>query len=182
MIRIAPTCVAVALLATAAAAEGEEAKIEAALSAAPPQLRDDVTVRDLDGTLLREGDGDYVCMPAPEGFAGAMCLDEPWMNWFAAYQAQEDFTPARIGISYMLAGDSPGGGASNIDPYATEPTADNDWVVEGPHVMIIVPDDAILEGLPETPATDGPYVMWPDTPYAHIMLPVDVRPEQRPVD
>ncbi|NBB71138.1 MAG: hypothetical protein GVY33_12595 [Alphaproteobacteria bacterium] len=182
MIRLAPTAIALALLATTAAAEAEEATIEEALSAAPPQLRDEVTVRDLDGTLLREGDGDFVCMPAPAGFAGPMCLDGPWMNWFQAYQAQEDFTPSRIGISYMLAGDTPDGGASNIDPYARTPTADNDWVVEGPHVMIIVPDDAILEGLPETPATDGPYVMWPDTPYAHIMLPVDARAEQRAIE
>jgi hypothetical protein len=36
--------------------------------------------------------------------------------------------------------------------------------------MIIVPDDSILDGLPVTPDTDGPYVMYPDTPYAHIML------------
>lgn len=182
MTRIAPIGTALALLATTAAAQAQEAEIEEALSAAPPQLRDEVTVRDLDGTLLRDGNGDFVRMPAPDGFAGPMCVDGPWMNWFAAYQAQEDFDPTRIGISYMLAGDTTAGGASNIDPYARTPGADNDWVVEGPHVMIIVPDDAILEGLPETPTTDGPYVMWPDTPYAHIMLPVAARPEQRAID
>ncbi len=121
-------------------------------------------------------------MPGPEGFAGPMCMDKPWREWFKAYQNQEDFTPSRIGISYMLAGDSPQGGASNIAPYDMEPTAENDWVVEGPHVMIIVPDDSILDGLPITPDTDGPYVMWPDTPYAHIMLPVDERPGQRAVN
>ncbi|SDY95052.1 hypothetical protein [Citreimonas salinaria] len=163
-----------------ASAQSEETKIEEALSAAPKQLKDEVTVRDLDGTLLREGEGAFTCMPAPEAFAGPMCLDEPWMGWFEAYQARQDFTPDRIGIAYMLAGDSPGGGASNTEPYAEGPTAENDWVVEGPHVMIIVPDDAILQGLPVTPRTDGPYVMYPDTPYAHIMLPVDERPEQRP--
>ncbi len=48
--------------------------------------------------------------------------------------------------------------------------------------MIIVPDDAILDGLPITPDTDEPYVMYPDTPYAHIMLPVDERPAQRPIE
>jgi len=180
---IAPIFTAItgtALLATAAWAQSDQAKIEEALSAAPPQLRDDATVRDLDGTLLREGDGVFTCMPAPEAFAGPMCLDEAWMSWFEAYQQKADFTPPRIGIAYMLAGDSPGGGASNIEPYAEGPTAENDWVVEGPHVMIIVPDDATLDGLPITPDTDGPYVMYPDTPYAHIMLPVDERPEQRP--
>ena len=70
--------------------------------------------------------------------------------------------------------------ASNINPFDSEPAADNDWVVEGPHVMIIVPDQSVLEGLPITPDTDERYVMWSGTDYAHIMLPVDVRPEQRP--
>ncbi|MEY8840936.1 hypothetical protein AB9K41_18070 [Cribrihabitans sp. XS_ASV171] len=179
-IPFAMTGFAAGLLATPALAQSEQARIEEALSAAPPQLRDEVTVRDLDGTLLREGDAAFTCMPAPEAFAGPMCLDAPWMGWFEAYRAKEDYTPDRIGIAYMLAGDSPGGGASNIEPYAEGPTAKNDWVVEGPHVMLIVPDDALLAGLPVTPDTDGPYVMYPDTPYAHVMLPVEERPEQRP--
>src|SRR6056297_2169142 len=110
--------VTMALLANSAVAQSEQGKIEEALSAAPPQLRDEVTVRDLDGTLLREGDAAFTCMPAPEAFAGPMCLDEAWMGWFEAYQAQDDFTPDRIGIAYMLAGDSLDGGASNIEPYA----------------------------------------------------------------
>jgi len=176
------TLTAALLMAHSAAAQSDQAKMEEALSAAPPQLRDEVTVRALDGTLLREGDGTFTCMPAPEGFAGPMCLDQPWMRWFEAYQNQEDFSPDRIGIAYMLAGDSPGGGASNIYPYAEGPTPANDWVVEGPHVMIIVPDDSVLEGLPVQPDTDRPYVMYPDTPYAHIMLPVEERSAQRPVD
>lgn len=183
MTRIAPiftTVTAALLVANVAAAQSDQAMIDEALSAAPPQLQDEVTVRALDGTLLREGNDAFVCMPAPEAFAGPMCLDQAWMGWFEAYQNQEDFTPDRIGIAYMLAGDSPGGGASNTAPYAEGPTPENDWVVEGPHVMIIVPDDAILEGLPVTPDTNGPYVMYPDTPYAHIMLPVDERPKQRP--
>lgn len=185
MIRITSiflTATAALLAANSAAARSEQAKLDEALSAAPPQLRDEVTVRTLDGKLLREGSDTYTCMPAPEAFAGPMCLDQAWMGWFEAYQKQEDFTPDRIGIAYMLAGDSPGGGASNTEPYAKGPTPENDWVVEGPHVMIIVPDDAILDGLPVTPDTDEPYVMYPDTPYAHIMLPVDERPAQRPVE
>jgi hypothetical protein len=77
----------------------------------------------------------------------------------------------------MLAGDA--AGASNIDPFATEPTADNDWVVEGPHIMVIVPDAAQLAGLPDKPREDGAYLMWAGTPYVHIMIPVGPRPQQR---
>ncbi len=171
--------VAPLLAASAAVAQSPEATIQEALTAAPPQLKDSVTVRDLEGNLLREGDGAFTCYPAPEGIAGPMCLDEEWQRWMAAWQAREPFTASRIGISYMMAGDSPSGGASNIDPYATEPTADNEWVVEGPHVMIIVPDGQDLEGLTTSLDTKGPYVMWRGTPYEHIMLPVDHRQSQR---
>ncbi len=69
----------------------------------------------------------------------------------------------------MLAGEGDAIGVSNTDPYATEPTADNDWVKEGPHLMILMPDPATLEGLSTDPA-DPVYVMWKGTPYAHIMV------------
>jgi len=34
-----------------------------------------------------------------------------------------------------------------------------------------------LEGLTDDPYAGGPYVMWKDTPYAHIMIPLA---EERP--
>jgi hypothetical protein len=44
-------------------------------------------------------------------------------------------------------------------------------VKEGPHLMIAVPDRAMLEGLSTDPS-DPVYVMWKDTPYAHIMVKI----------
>jgi hypothetical protein len=38
--------------------------------------------------------------------------------------------------------------------------------------MVIVPDLALLEGIPTDPKTGGPFIMWKGTPYAHIMVPV----------
>ena len=69
----------------------------------------------------------------------------------------------------MLAGEP---GASNIDPYATEETSDNEWVVEGSHFMILIPDPAMLEGISTDSKNGGPYVMWKGTPYAHIIVPL----------
>lgn len=159
-----------------------QALIEEALSAAPPQVAGKATVIDLEGNVLREGSGEYTCLPAPPGFGGPMCHDEQFMAWMQAMMNGEPEPPTTaMGTSYMLAGDSPKGGASNIDPAARTPTADNQWVVEGPHVMVIMPDPASLKGLPTTPQANGPYVMWPDSPYAHIMWPVAERPKQRPV-
>jgi hypothetical protein len=39
--------------------------------------------------------------------------------------------------------------------------------------MVITPDAAALSALPTDPAGGGPWVMWPGTPYAHIMVPVE---------
>ena len=170
------------VMAQPAIADDRDAMIEAALSAAPPQVAETAEVRDLQGNVLRAGSGSYTCFPPPEGIAGPMCMDGPFLAWMNAWMNGEEPQVDRIGLSYMLAGDSPTGGASNTDPAATTPTADNHWVVEGPHVMVIVPDQSILEGLPTTPVPDGPYVMWSGTPYAHVMWPVAPRGEQRPVE
>ena len=93
------------------------------------------------------------------------------MRWADAWENRKDFSATTLGISYMLAGD---GGASNIDPYAVEPTDDNEWIREGAHLMILAPA-ALLEGFPTDPHNGGPYVMWKGTPYAHLMVPVGPR-------
>ncbi len=153
--------------------------IRSALSAAPPTLRDTVKVMDFNGNVLRDGPPGFTCLPAPPNLAGPMCLDEVWMAWLDAWSKRQPFTPSRVGLAYMLAGDSRDGGASNINPFDTQPTANNDWMVEGPHVMMLVPDPALLEALPAAHHGGGPYVMWKGTPYAHVMIPVGERPQQR---
>ncbi len=109
--------------------------------------------------------------PQLEGIA-PMCMDGPWMEWADAWMNKKPFQAKALGISYMLAGD---GGASNTDPFAEGMTDDNQWIVEGPHLMIITPDQALLDSLPTDPSYGGPYVMWKGTPYAHIMIPVGAR-------
>jgi len=78
--------------------------------------------------------------------------------------------PDELGLTYMLSGDK---GASNTDPSADKKTADNHWVVTGPHVMIIGPGAKSL-GLSEAADADPskPYMMWAGTPYEHAMIPV----------
>ncbi|PWE16432.1 hypothetical protein DDZ18_13520 [Marinicauda salina] len=155
----------------AAQEEDADAKIASAMSAAPAVISADATIMDHDGTVLREGDNGWTCFPETAAL-GAMCNEAHWNEMIGALMAQEDFTASEFSVSYMLAGDGAAPGVSNIDPYATEPTEDNDWVREGPHLMIIVPDPAMLEGMSTDPA-DPVYVMWKDTPYAHIMVRVE---------
>ena len=159
-----------ALSASAAFADDRQAMIADAVSAAPNTITASATVMDWSGNTLQKGSNGYTCFPTPPNLNGTapMCLDKPWMAWADAWMNKKPFKANAVGTAYMLAGD---GGASNIDPFAKGPTPDNDWVVEGPHLMVIVPDPAALEGISTDPKNGGPYVMWKGTPYAHIMVP-----------
>ena len=149
------------------------AMIDDALNAAWPGMAEGATVTDWEGNVLREGSNGYVCLPTPPMLDGKapMCMDSVWMEWANAWSSKGDYTATSMGISYMLGGD---GGASNVDPYAEGPTADNEWIVEGPHLMIIAPAE-LLERFPTDPDNGGPYVMWKGTPYAHLMVPIGAR-------
>ncbi len=154
----------------AAMADDRQALIDDAISAAPNTIARNATIMDWAGNALRKGSNGYTCFPTPPNLKGTapMCMDGPWMAWADAWMNKKPFKASAVGTAYMLAGD---GGASNIDPYAKGPTADNQWVVEGPHLMIITPDAAALDAIPTDPKNGGPYVMWKGTPYAHIMVP-----------
>ena len=69
----------------------------------------------------------------------------------------------------MLTSDVEG---SIVAPTEQGPTPTNQWHHAGPHVMVAFPDPKLLEGLPTKPSAYGPYVMFPGTPIAHVMLPV----------
>jgi hypothetical protein len=175
-------CLAFGAVLPALGAEPDnEALIRDALRAAPPAVASTASVMDWDHKILKQGSGAYTCMPSDPGTRAKggynpMCLDQPWMAWLDAYVGKKPFQTDRTGIAYMLAGDT---GASNIDPYAKGPTADNQWVAEGPHIMVLFPSPAQLEGLSTDPDRGGAYVMWKGTPYAHVMVPVAARPPAR---
>lgn len=167
---------AISPLAVASDHSDKQALIDEALTAAPPTIADSVTVMDWEGNVLREGDGEYTCYPTPpqmkEIGSAPMCFDEVWQAWGDAWMNEKPFEADRVGVAYMLAGDT---GSSNVDPYAEGPTEDNEWIVEGPHLMVLAPR-AQFEGLSTDPSSGGAYVMWKGTPYAHIMIPVGARP------
>jgi len=141
-----------------------------ALSAAPPAVAKGAGVARLDkdgnAQTLRESKNGFTCLVMA---GNIMCADANSMAFFAATMKKQT-PPDKLGITYMLRGDQ---GASNTDPSATKKTADNHWVVTGPHMMIV--GAAVKDlGLPNSADADPtkPYVMWPNTPYAHAMIPV----------
>ncbi len=151
-------------------------KIANAMSAAPASIANGATVSDWDGTMLRKGTNAWTCMPDNPDTPGndPMCLDAPWLAWAHAWMNKQKPEYSTMGFGYMLAGSSP---ESNTDPYATGPTPTNQWISESiPHIMIIVPDHRMLEGLTTDPHNGGPWVMWKGTPYVHIMVPTTKKP------
>jgi hypothetical protein len=164
--------------AAAAVSTDDQARIANAMSAAPTAISRDATILDWPVTpggemrQLRAGPNGWVCLPDRPDTQGndPMCMDEPWMSFMHAVMTRTAPRIDRLGISYMIA--EGGVYASNTDPFAGGPAPDNEWGFDGPHLMIVVPDAAVLEGLPTKRETGGPYVMYAGTPYAHIMIPV----------
>lgn len=157
-----------------------EGKIQDAMSAAPAAVAQGATIMDWpatedgDMTQLRAGTNGWTCFPTTPttraaGHRDPMCADSASMVWAQAWMSHTAPSVSTVGFVYMLQGD---GGSSNTDPYATAPTADNQWVVTGPHVMVFPTDTADLAGITTDPSGGGPYVMWKGTPYAHVMVPV----------
>ena len=153
------------------AAPNDAQLIKVAMSAAPAAVSKDATIVVMTADMksmrtLRKGTNGYTCMPEPD----AMCADQNAMTWFDAYLNKKDPPKDQIGFVYMLAGDR---GASNSDPYAQKETPTNNWVKTGPHVMI-VGAKGMTAGYPNDAKADPTkaYVMWPGTPYEHLMLPI----------
>lgn len=164
--------VAVLACGGALADDSIEARIAHARSAAPASISDDATIV-VDGEVVVEGGNGWVCMPdVMPGDNAPACVDGVWQEMMAALGEKAPYTATRIGISYMLQGEPEGSGVSNSDPYHPNPTEAEDYVRTGPHLMIIVPKP-VLEGVTDDPSSGGPYVMWKDTDYAHLMVPVD---------
>ncbi len=175
------TAVAVAMLlpslamAQAMAEAKAKNQIKSAMSAGPAGISAHATIQDWNGNELRAGTNGWTCLPDRADTPGTdpWCVNGPWLNFLQAYVNKTEPTYDGIGFAYMLMGDTP---VSNRDPYATKPTGKDDWVTNlGAHLMVLVPDQSMLEGISTDHLNGGPWIMWPDTPYAHIMIPLEKR-------
>jgi hypothetical protein len=157
-------------------------KIALAMSAGPAEMTKNATIIGCGGAScanmndmstappkqLRAGTNGWACYAFVDE---PMCLDNQWRKWMEAWMNKSEPKIDGTGIAYMLRGDK---GGSNTDPYATKPTANNQWVVAPPHVMVLFQDLKMLDAYPTDPKNGGPWVMWKGTPYAHVMVPVSL--------
>jgi hypothetical protein len=159
-----------------AAAPSDATLVKSAESAAPRSISGKATVIAMDAAgkmrTIRKGTNGWTCMPDNPATPGPdpMCWDKNAGEWVDAWMTHKS-PPAKVGFMYMLAG---GTDASNTDPYAQKPTAENHWIQTGPHIMIVGADESFYSTYPKgaDPDTKVPYVMWAGTPYQHLMAPV----------
>lgn len=151
-------------------------KIASAMSAGPMAIAKDATIMDYPsapgGKLveLRKGTNGWTCVPDDPNTSvpDPMCLDKMWVNWLEAFIAGTKPNITQPGIGYMMQG---GIDASNDDPFATKPPAGKDWLMDPPHLMLIIPDKFAPDAFPDTQIMIGPWVMFRGTPYEHVMIP-----------
>lgn len=151
--------------------------VASAESAAPAAIAQKASIVTLDAngamSTVRQGSNGWTCMPDSPTTPGPdpMCFDANAGKWVDAWVHHKPPPAGTVGVMYMLEG---GTDASNTDPYATKPTAENNWVQTGPHLMVVGSKE-VLAGYPSGPKPDtaAPYVMWAGTPYAHLMIPVN---------
>ena len=155
----------------------KEWKIQNALSAAPASIAAGARVMDWPSTPngqmteLRAGTNGWTCLPdeAETPTNDPLCGDSLSFVWYVQYMQHKTPQIPRLSMVYMLQGSSD---ASNTDAFKMKPDSGQPWVITGPHVMIFVPDPRVLRGLPTDWKSGGPYVMFANTPYAHVMVPV----------
>jgi len=168
---------AAALPAAAKDAPGDAQLIASAERAAPARVAKDATIVAMDANgkmrTVRQGHNGFTCIPDDPKTPGPdpMCADKNAMGWANAWMSHKPPPSGKVGFVYMLEG---GTDFSNTDPFATKPGPNSHWIKTGPHVMIVGAGQDFYDQYPKNadPDTATPYVMWPGTPYQHLMVPV----------
>lgn len=113
--------------------------------------------------LVREGEGPWNLIAGVPGDLGPLMLDEVGMQWLRARLANQKPNLTKPGLGFVWAGNR-----------ITDPKTGKFKRDVPPSLMVIWPFSREATGLPgglKTPASE-PRIMLPDTPYAHLIVPV----------
>jgi hypothetical protein len=157
-----------------------EEKVADAIRAAPAFISDSATVVDRDlRTVLRQGTSEWTCVPSSPGvpWPNPMCADPTTMQWFKEIGQGKVPTIDRVGISYMLMGET---GADFDHPELESPPEDGDWYRVGPHVMFVFPQSAgdITRGIGHDTSSGAPYVRPFDGAQPLLVVPIALPNEE----
>jgi hypothetical protein len=163
-----------------------EWQIWAYTTAAPSFIAENATAVDASNDVLREGTNGWTCVPAnPRGMAEPengwrdaheampLCADEEGFKWVAAYLTGEIPELERNVFIWMLHGDM---GEDNTTPLVMsqgEAEDPDNWIMSGPHLMMMPKDTSSLDAFPTDFTSGSPYAMFTGTDYAHLMIPFE---------
>ena len=154
-------------------AMSEKDQTALALSAAPARIAKEagVMIYGADGKLteVRKASNGFICIPTVTNLPipDPMCMDaasHQWMNDMMSGAPKPSNTVP--GIAYMAAG----GSHYEKDGKVVMSGEGAKVVKEPPHWMIFWPFDAASTKLPTVPNPSGTYIMFEDSPYAHMMI------------
>ena len=160
-----------------------EWQIWAYSTAAPSFIGERATILNQSNDVLREGSNGWTCMPGnarpmPEaGWPDAhqampICADKEALKWMQAYLTETTPELNHDGFMWMLHGDV---GEDNTTPMVMN-KADahaGHWIESGPHLMLMPKDPQTIAGHTSDFRTGSPYLMFPGSQYAHLMIPVE---------
>ena len=157
-------------------------QIETYSSAAPDFIGHQATIIGTDGSILREGTNGWFCQSAnprlapKTGWGSAheampACHDGEGMKWMAGYMAAKKPDMTRDSYMWMLHGDM-GEDNTKAGVLDKHDATSGHWIESGPHLMLMPKDPATLANFPTDFTTGAPYVMFANTDYAHLMIPM----------
>ena len=102
-------------------------------------------------------------------------------NWeLQAREARE-----RDGFAWMLHGDMGEDNTTRMVMKKSDAKDPSQWIESGPHMMVFPKDPASLSKFTDDFTRGEPYVMFPGSDYAHLMIPVEgyyhYQPESSPI-
>ena len=154
-------------------AMSEKDQTALALSAAPAGVAKDagVMIYGADGKLteVRKSNNGFVCIPTVLNLPkpDPMCMDAAGHQWLTDISNNAPKPSNTVpGIIYMARGGShfEKGGKVVMSGEGAK------VVEEPPHWMVMWPFDPAASQLPTIPNASGVYIMFEDSPYAHLMI------------
>ncbi len=156
-------------------------QIKAYSTAAPSFIGKYATILGGNGEVIRKGSNGWTCQsgnsrPFPKNGwktihdAMPTCHDAQAMKWMMAYSSGVKPRLDTDGWMWMLHGDV---GEDNLVPMILnkKDSTPGEWIESGPHLMLMPKDPSALDGYSADFTTGAPYVMFPGTDYAHVMIP-----------
>ncbi|MDC0238495.1 hypothetical protein OAL49_08530 [Gammaproteobacteria bacterium] len=160
-----------------------EWQISAYSTAAPDFIGKRATIMSPSNAVLRQGDNGWTCMagnPRPMPASGwdnahhamPVCADAQSMKWMQAYGGGTSPELDHDGFMWMLHGDV---GEDNTTPMVMNKKDAKDpsqWIESGPHLMLMPKDPNTIANHTTDFRSGAPYVMFPGSKYAHLMIPL----------